>query len=204
MADTHYKRRRSENILYCRLQPLAQNLRESDLGELFLLVKQIISTEPNAVELLRNETWLGLDLPVPRIIFSEMVFCFVCSFAFGSKERCKEAVSYLGGGWVWSVDEATDYVIVGAKGREDFVCRDNDFKNLETAKQSKSRGGKCKIVLEEHWIRALPTEPDFREKISGYNNFAGPALSFSIGVDGEGNIETDVSIDPLWRPDVQN
>ncbi len=191
------------NILYWRIRPLAENIQDSDLGELVLLLKQIASSEPNAIDLLTGEKWLALNTPVPDIAFQGKVFCFLCSFAFGSKEKCKEAVSYLGGGWTWNADELTDYVIVGVKGRELFVI-DNDCKSLEAAKQMKADGGKCKIVLEEHWIRALPQEPDFLNKISGCNNYAGPKLSFSMGMDADGNVQTSTSTEPQWRPDVQS
>ncbi len=201
-----YKQLRSVwpgNVLFCRIQALAEAPQDSDLGEFVLLLKHVLSAEPNAIKLLAGEAWWGLDYPVPEITFSGKVFCFICSFAFGSKEKCKEAVSYLGGGWVSHVDETTDYLIVGAKAREDFECYHNNYKNLDAAKQLKSQGGKCKIVLEEFWIRNLPTDRDFREKISGSSNYAGPALSFSITLDSDGNVETNVNTDRPWRPDGQ-
>lgn len=176
------------NILYHRIRPLAECIQENDVPELVLLLKQILSLEPNSIELLKGEKWLELDSPVPRIEFSGKVFCFISSFAFDSKEKCAEAVSFLGGAWVDFVDEKTDYLIIGTKNRKHLIAEDQDF-ILNTAGAIKAKGGKCKVILEEYWIRELPQDSDFREKISGHTNYAGELAAFkiTINLNNDGN-----------------
>lgn len=96
------------------------------------------------------------DRPQPEVVFAGSTFVFTGKFAFGLRKECQEAVVSRGGTAKadGSVSQKTDYLVIGAKGSNNWK-KGSYGRKIEAAIVSRREHGKPAIISEEHWTAAL-------------------------------------------------
>ncbi len=103
-------------------------------------------------ELLKS-TSLPLDDPPPTIAFSESVFAFSGTCAYGTRRDCRAAIKQRGG-VTDELTQRTDYLIVGAYAT-DAWAHSAFGRKIEKAVDYRSRLGRPAIIDERDWVMAL-------------------------------------------------
>ena len=93
----------------------------------------------------------NLTEPPPDIVFAHRVFVFTGKFLFGSRARCVEAATALGGIWDKDVSRRTDYLVIGSMGSRDWAQSESGLK-IQKAMHLAAKYGEIAIVTEEHWV----------------------------------------------------
>lgn len=143
------------NILYARLVEMLKDgvLSQDEQKELMATLRDItgessVFQEPN------RSTTLPLDNPVPVIDFESKTFCLTGRFVFGSLRDCEEAIADMSGSVVHSLNQETDYLVIGERGSPDWV-HTTFGRSIERCVELKQQGFPIKIVSEEHWVNSL-------------------------------------------------
>ena len=96
---------------------------------------------------------LPLCSPVPKIEFSENVFLFTGTFAFGTRKQCHEVVTSKGGNISKNVTKKINYLVLGTYVTDSWA-HENYGRKIEKAMDYRNSGVPISIVNEECWLEA--------------------------------------------------
>lgn len=97
-------------------------------------------------------TDLPLDRPAPPIQFAGRSFALTGEFYTGRRADIIEVIEALGGGVLSAVLKTTDYLVIGARGSENW--RHASFgSKIAAAMKWREKGCEIVIVGEAHWVR---------------------------------------------------
>lgn len=103
---------------------------------------------------IKRATQLPLSEPLPELVYEGKVYVFTGKFAYGTRKYCEEAASSLGARCVGAVSTATDFLVIGDIGSEDWKYSKWGTK-IHDAVNFIAEGLPIKIISEEHWVSSL-------------------------------------------------
>lgn len=144
------------NALQARLCRIYQDgwVDESERQELAELLGALVGGQAGIIVGEDAATDLPVDLPPPRIIWSDSVFVFTGKFAFGPRAECERFVVRLGGVCESSITKRTNYLVIGTFGSRDWV-HTSFGRKIEKAVEYRDSGLPLAIVNEDYWAAAL-------------------------------------------------
>jgi hypothetical protein len=92
----------------------------------------------------------ALDFP-QKLAFSASNFSFTGKFRFGTRHKCRQAITAKGGTWTDSPTGSTDFLVIATNG-------DNTSPNstkVSSCMALKSKGYPCFSLAEEFWVAHL-------------------------------------------------
>lgn len=129
---------------------------EEERRELADLLNKVTGGDPvGPIE--SKSSRLPLDAPQPDLVFREKVFVMTGTFAYGTRDRCEQAVVAKGGECGSSVTLKTHYVVLGTMCTESWA-HSSYGRKIERALQLRQVQPKKKricIISEEHWAKFL-------------------------------------------------
>jgi hypothetical protein len=101
------------------------------------------------------------DHPVPHITFEGRTFCLTGAFEFanGDRNKCEEAIFVRGGVCCQSINQDLDFLVVGTYA-ESAWAHGKYGRKIERAIDLKHAGGRCRIVSEQDFLKALNCFPE--------------------------------------------
>ncbi len=127
--------------VYCSVEKVLEDgvIEQSELDELLILYKKFTSPIEDNSECEINE-------------FTNKHFCLTGDFEIGSKDCVGEMIESLDGVIDSNVKKATNYVVVGAKGSDNWKCGNFGGK-IKKAMELKEKGQDIEVISEEGFIR---------------------------------------------------
>lgn len=144
------------NILYKRLSEMLEDgiLDKEEERELIEIIYSLTGETKNDVSVPNKSTSLPLTIPEPKVIIEGSGFVFTGVFTIGTRKKCEEIVTDLGGEMHKSVKKATDYLVIGDIGSEHWVHSTHGRK-IEKAIAYQEKGVDVKIISEHTWIQYI-------------------------------------------------
>ena len=145
------------NILYQRIRHVLSDkiLDENEAVELLELLQEITGgVIPDDESSGSSSTNLPLDLPAPRIMFEDRLFCFTGKCIHGTRKQCEQEVETRGGEVKRSPTLNTHYLVIGVIGSRDWIHSTHGRK-IEHAVKIKEDGYPIAIISERHWANSL-------------------------------------------------
>lgn len=96
----------------------------------------------------------GTEQP-DSIIIQGSTFCLTGEFFTGTRSKCEQIITALGGTAAKSVTKKLDYLVIGAAGSEDWIAAGHGRK-IEKAMHYQNKGCPVTIINEETWAKYIP------------------------------------------------
>lgn len=144
------------NILYNRLSEMLEDgvLDKDEERELLEIIYSLTGENKGDVPISNKSTSLPLTLPEPNVIIEGSGFVFTGVFTIGTRKKCEEIVTDLGGEMHKTVKKDTDYLVIGDIGSEHWVHSTHGRK-IEKAIAYQDNGTDIKIISEHTWIKYI-------------------------------------------------
>lgn len=144
------------NLLYRRLADmLSDGILDADESiELLEVLRQFTGAPSNSAHPFTAPTTLPLDSPAPALNWSDRVYLFTGTMAYGPRKECEALVLERGGLIGGSVSRKVHYLVVGSVGNEQWLHSSYGTK-IKKAVEIRESGGEIAIVSEEHWQTAV-------------------------------------------------
>ena len=146
----------SNPVTYALLKRVNGMLRDDHLdaeesGELLATLRTFAGERPGQGEFMPS-TDLPLDSPPPPIVFEAHSFMCTGTFAFGTREQCKQEITGRGGAYAKSVRRDLDYLVLGSYVTPSWI-HESFGRKIEKAMEWRDvRGMSLAIVSEEQWL----------------------------------------------------
>ena len=146
----------SNPVTYALLERINGMLRDDHLdaeesSELLGTLRSFTGERPARGEFIPS-TDLPLDHPPPPILFEGRSFMCTGTFAFGTRERCKQEITDRGGAYAKSVRRDLDYLVLGSYVTPSWI-HESFGRKIEKAMEWRDvRGMPLAIVSEEQWL----------------------------------------------------
>lgn len=144
------------NILYKRLDEMLSDgvLDKDEEYELIETIKSLTGESKNITSVLNVSTELPLTTPEPIVMIEGYGFVFTGVFTIGTRKKCEEIVSDLGGEMHKTVKKSTKYLVIGDVGSEHWVHSTHGRK-IEKAVALQDKGSDIQIISEHTWIKYI-------------------------------------------------
>ena len=148
---------RSNPVTYALLERIDGVLRDDHLdpeesAELLETLHAFTGERPAQGEFLPS-TDLPLDSPPPAIVFDGRSFMCTGTFAFGTREQCKQQITDRGGTYAKSVRRDLDYLVLGSYVTPSWI-HESFGRKIEKAMEWRDvRGMSLAIVSEDQWLK---------------------------------------------------
>lgn len=103
-------------------------------------------------ELLKS-TSLPLTNPVPEIIFSNHIFCFTGTFAFGKRKDCEQQIIERAGK-IGNLNANLNYLVIGIYATDSWA-QSSWGRKIEKAISLNEKSANIKIISEADWVERL-------------------------------------------------
>ena len=98
-------------------------------------------------------TTFGAEEPETLIICSS-TFCLTGAFITGTRDKCEQIITQLGGIPAKSVTKKLDYLVIGALASRDWIATSHGRK-IEKALFYQEQGSPVTILSEETWVKFI-------------------------------------------------
>ena len=126
-----------------------QILSADESQELLALLKKFTGDDSEIGELAKT-TNLPIDKPAPTILFEGSVFVLTGQFAFGSRGKCEEKISFLGGKNAKNITRKTNYLVLGTYVTDSWA-HETYGRKIEKAMEYRKQDNTISIITEAHW-----------------------------------------------------
>jgi NAD-dependent DNA ligase len=100
-----------------------------------------------------SSTNYGMDDP-DLLTVNGSRFCLTGAFLTGTRERCEQIVTQLGGIPAKSVTKDLDYLVIGSSSSRDWIATSHGRK-IEKAMHYREKGYPITILSEETWVKFI-------------------------------------------------
>lgn len=148
------------NVIHQRLEEalmdgVLDDEESRDLSELLLQLCSNENASVDAVVVGRAATSLPLTDPAPPVYFDRRVFVVTGVFDFGGRKQVIAEIERRGGRVSKAVSGATDYLVIGNQGSDDWA-HSAFGRKIQEAMELRSQGkGNAAIISEPHWAAHL-------------------------------------------------
>lgn len=144
------------NVLYRRIARMMtdQYLDPEEQRELLETLLEITGAPCSNASVKNGSTALPLCSPLPKVTFSQKLFCFTGKFASGTRKQVQDAVIALGAAVKGSPTNKTNYLVIGSIGSTDWIHSTHGRK-IEKAVELRSAGRPISIIAEEYWAECI-------------------------------------------------
>jgi NAD-dependent DNA ligase len=144
------------NLLYRRLADMLKDglLDADESSELLTTLKQFTGETRQSSNPFTSPTTLPLNNPAPMLEWSQRVYLFTGTMAYGPRKTCEALVTQNGGSIGASVSKKIDYLVVGSIGNDQWLHSSYGSK-IKKAVEIRDAGANIAIISEEHWQQAL-------------------------------------------------
>ncbi len=98
-------------------------------------------------------TGYGIEEP-DLLIIQGSTFCLTGAFITGTRNKCEQIISQLGGIPTSSITKKLDYLVIGALASRDWIAT-NHGRKIEKAMHYKEKGYPVTILNEETWAKFI-------------------------------------------------
>jgi NAD-dependent DNA ligase len=98
-------------------------------------------------------TTYGIDEP-DEITIKDSTFCLTGAFITGTRDKCEQIITQLGGIPTSSINKKLNFLVIGALASRDWVATSHGRK-IEKALHYKSQGHPLTILHEETWAKLI-------------------------------------------------
>ncbi len=125
-------------------------LDRDEAEDLLAALRSYAGDPPEAGEFLKT-TNLPVDRPEPEIEFTDRLFCFTGTFAYGSRSQCAGMIETLGGTHAKTVTTKLDYLVLGVYVTPSWAHEAFGRKIEKAMYYRDDRNRDIAIVSEPHW-----------------------------------------------------
>ena len=148
---------RSNPVTFALLERIDGMLRDDHLdaeesAELLHALRTFTGETPGRGEFIPS-SGLPLDDPAPRVMFEGRSFMCTGTFAFGTREQCKQQIAERGGTNAKSVRRDLDYLVLGSYVTPSWIHESFGRKIEKAMEWRDERGMSLAIVSEEQWLK---------------------------------------------------
>lgn len=88
------------------------------------------------------------------LIVAGSTFCLTGAFITGTRDKCEQIITQLGGIPTSSITKKLNYLVIGALASRDWVASSHGRK-IEKALHYQTQGSPVKILTEETWVKFI-------------------------------------------------
>ena len=125
-------------------------LDRDEAKDLLAALRSVAGDPPEVGEFLKT-TDLPVDRPEPAVEFTDRLFCFTGTFAYGSRSKCASLIEALGGTHAKTVTMKLDYLVLGVYVTPSWAHEAFGRKIEKAMYYRDDRGRDIAIVSETHW-----------------------------------------------------
>jgi hypothetical protein len=130
------------------------SISEEERIDLYDFMCSLTGETPEANQPMNLTTRHFFDEPAPPIVFTDREFVFTGRMLYGTRRACERAVELLGGTSNKVPRSSSDYLVVGPIASAAWIQSTHGTKLLSAA-EIRERGGRIRIVTEEHWVKHI-------------------------------------------------
>lgn len=144
------------NILYKRLDEMLADgiLDNEEEVELIEILKSFTGDNKTDVPITNKSTSLPLTTPEPKVIIESSGFVFTGVFTVGTRKKCEEIITELGGEMHKTIKKTTNYLVIGDIGSDHWI-HSSYGRKIEKAIDYQDKGVDIKIISEHTWIKYI-------------------------------------------------
>lgn len=144
------------NVLYKRLQEMLEDgiLDDNEKVELIDILKSITG-DNKELSSCNSSSSLPIDNPQPSIKIEGNSFVFTGVFTIGTRKKCEEIVHELGGEMHKTVNNNTNYLVIGDIGSDQWIHSSHGRKIEKAIKLRDEKDTGLVIISEHHWMEYI-------------------------------------------------